>query len=878
MQENGENKKAEQKQEGEKASKPKNTDIQGAMVNESEHSEAFHDKKKGEDGKSPEDLDKMSEAASREESGSEADQNKSENRKQPHDGKSEQKRGIEDAIRDESDGKKAYENRDSEDDGRSPENLNTMSEASAAKDEKEAELRQKKKKEAQEKAENKAKKEGSKKDEISAEEKAKRGIEDAIRDESEGKKAYQNAKSEDDGRSMADLEEMRKAETEVEGEIKTEKKPASETEGTTSNSENDSSVEKGQSNSEGEIKTEKKAESSEGKPEQKAKDGKGSKVNADNDKDQQSLDDNIAEDSEDEGAEERYDIEMKDYHAMNPAALTEEFQRLLKNHKVQHIRDHVRDLKMEFEAKYEEEFEQKKEDFLEDGGNIIDFHYSTPVKKDFDKTYFEYREKRDNYYKELKKNLNKNLEERLAIIEDLKNMVGGSGSMKSSFKDFKGLQERWKKAGPVPRDRYKRVWDTYHHHVQNFYDFLHLDREFRDMDFKHNLEQKLKMIARAEELTEEKDINRSFRELQMLHKMWKEDVGPVAKEYREPIWDKFSAATKKIHANRREHFAELDKKREENLALKQQIIDRIWEAETKEIKSHNEAQQNIKKVNALRDKFFNAGRVPKKDNKEIWNNFKEATKKVNHKKNEFYKSLKKDQKENLEKKRELVEIAEQNKTSDDFETVTPLMKKIQGDWKKIGRVPRKNSDKIWKAFQNACNHYFERLHAIKDNEKAEELEAFDKKKELLDKTKEVELEGDHEKDLDKIKGKITEWKEIGAVPQKKKFIEKKFNKALDQLFNQLDIDKKQIEMMKYEKKVQALDEGDDERNIEKEYSFLRKKVNETKDEIRQLETNLEMFSNADKNNPLMKEAYNNIDRHKEQLETWQAKLKRVKAL
>lgn len=577
-------------------------------------------------------------------------------------------------------------------------------------------------------------------------------------------------------------------------------------------------------------------------------------------------------------SEEGYAIEMKEYGAMNLAALTEEFQRLLKNHKVQDVRDHVRELKMNFDAKFGKEIAEKKEAFLADGGSIIDFHYSTPVKKDFDKTYFEYREKRDKYYSDLKQNLNKNLEERLSIIEDLKNMIGGSGSMKANFKDFKFLQERWKKAGPVPRDRYKKVADTYHHHVQNFYDFLHLDREFRDMDFKHNLEQKLKMISRAQELAEEKNINRAFRELQMLHKMWKEDVGPVAKEYREPIWDKFSAATKQIHQNRRAHFAELDKKREENLAVKRDLIDKIQEIEAKHINSHNQAQQEIKKVNKLRDDFFKAGKVPKKHNKEVWNDFKEVTRDFKHKKNEFYKTLKNELKENLSKKRELLEVAEENKDSEDFDTVTPLMKKIQSEWKTIGRVPRKHSDKIWKAFQGACNHYFERLHALQDEEKQEEREAFEEKKELLENTKSIELEGDHEKDLAVIKKQIAAWKELGTVPRKKRFIEKKFNKALDQLFGQLDIDKKQVEMMKYEKKVQSLDESDDERQIEKEEGFLRKKIGETESEIRQLEANLGMFSNADENNPLMKEAYKNINRHKEQLETWKAKLKKVREL
>lgn len=590
------------------------------------------------------------------------------------------------------------------------------------------------------------------------------------------------------------------------------------------------------------------------------------------------LENAIAEDSEDEDSHERHGIEMKDYHAMTMQELIDELSSLVKNEKVQHIKDHVQEIKTEFDAKFEEEMEQKKEDFLEEGGNIIDFHYSSPVKKEFNSVYFDYREKRNNYYQQLKQNLNKNLEERLAIIEELKGMIGSGADMGANFNQFKELQERWKKAGPVPREEYKTVWNTYHHHVENFYDFLHLDREFRDMDFKHNLEQKLKMIARAEELAEETNINRAFRELQMLHKMWKEDVGPVAKEYREDIWEKFSAATKKIHENRQAHFSELDKEKEKNLEVKLQIIESLKAIADKEITSHNQAQQQIKKIESLRDQFFKAGKVPLKVNEDTWKAFKENVRSFNRKKNAYYKNLKKEQYKNLEMKLELVEIAEDNKNNEDFKATTPIMKKIQSNWKQIGHVPRKDSDKIWKRFKDACNHYFDRVHAVKNEENKEENEAFDKKKALLEEVKAIELKGEPNEDLKLIKSKISEWKELGRVSFNKRYIEGKFNKVLDQLFNKLDIGRKEAEMMKYENRVQALDEADDSRQIEKEEYFLRKKIGETKAEITQLENNLQFFSNVDETNPLVRDVLKNIQKHKDQLDTWKAKLKKIKSL
>ncbi|HLS31240.1 MAG TPA: DUF349 domain-containing protein [Flavobacteriaceae bacterium] len=585
------------------------------------------------------------------------------------------------------------------------------------------------------------------------------------------------------------------------------------------------------------------------------------------------------EEEDDEEVEDEYrGILVKDYDEMNLDALGEELDRLMKAHEVKDIRQHVRDIKAEFDLKFGKEREEKKQAFLAEGGSIIDFSYSTEAEKKFNKLYFEYKEKRDNYYKNIRKNLQENLERRLAIIEELKSITGVGTDMSANFRAFKKLQDRWRKAGPVPRNDYKNTWNTYHHHVERFYNFLHLDREFREMDYKHNLEQKLKMIARAEELIEEKNVNRAFRELQNLHRMWKEEVGPVSQEYSDAIWERFSAATRKIHENRRAHFKELDKQREKNLEVKRDIISKIEELTKENIKSHGQAQQKIKKSQKLREEFFKAGRVPRKDNQPTWDAFKTALRSFNHKKNEFYRKRKEKYKENLEKKMELIRIAEEHKDSEDFETVTPLMKKIQADWKKIGFVQRSKSDKIWKRFKKACNHYFDRLHALRDEKDKELMEAFDKKKALLKEVNQLNLTQNREEDLPKIKEKIEEWKEIGNVPNNKRFIEGKFNKALDKLFKKLDLNRKDAEMLKYENHLESLKDEDDDYKIRKEASFLRKKIDQTATEIRQLETNLQRFDNPERSNPLMKGTFKNIDRLKQQLKIWETKLEKIKSL
>lgn len=580
-----------------------------------------------------------------------------------------------------------------------------------------------------------------------------------------------------------------------------------------------------------------------------------------------------SEEEEDDTKEEKA---QKDYSSLSKKELISEFESLLKNNKVQDIKEEAEEIRSEFNSKFNEELEQKKEEFLSEGGNIIDFHYSTPLKKEFNSLYFDYKEKRNNYYKNLKKDLQANLDKRWELIEELKGLLNTEENINTTYKHFKEIQEKWHTAGAIPRDKYNTVWNTYHHHVENFYDFLHLNREFRDLDFKHNLDAKLKLITRAEELAQEADVNKAFRELQMLHKMWKEDIGPVAKEYRDEVWDKFSNATKVIHDKRQEQLAELEKVFEANYEKKKSLIENIAKITEETEPSHKGWQNAIKKVQGLRDEFFNTGRVPKNNNKEIWKTFKETTRNFNHKKNSFYKNQKKEQYSNLEKKLELVKIAEENKDSDEFDTVTPLMKKIQNDWKSIGHVPRKDSDKIWKKFKAACNHYFDRLHAQKNEASKEETANLEAKEEMLKSLSNFELTGDHNTDITAIKEKIASWKNVGRVPYNKRSIDQKFNKTLDGLFSKLDMGKKERELIKFDNKLNTLVNREDERKLQNEHFFISKKIDETKDEIRQLENNLGFFHHVDENNPLVKEVHKNIARHKEQLEVWKAKLSKIK--
>lgn len=593
----------------------------------------------------------------------------------------------------------------------------------------------------------------------------------------------------------------------------------------------------------------------------------------------EAIEDSNAEDSEDDSASERHNIPMQNYEAFSMEKLTDELEKLVAHEKVMSVKEHVEEIKKEFYSKYNHLIEEKRDEYSHDNdGDTSGFEYHFPLKSRFDSAYSEYRDKRNAHFKSLQNNLKNNLDKRLALIDELKKVIDGDESISDSLKHVNTIREQWKTAGPIPRDKYNHVWNNFHFHIERFYDHLHLDREARDLDFKHNLEQKQKIIERVEELLQEEDTNKAFRELQSLHKIWKEEIGPVDREHREEIWNQFSELTKQLHDKREAFFAQLRGKEEENLAKKKEIIAKIEEIANEKVSSHNAWQGQIEKIEALRSAFFEAGKVPIEVNEDTWANFKSAVREFNANKNSFYKDIKKEQQDNLTKKMELVEKAESLKDSEDFSATTPIMKQIQEDWKKIGHVPRKYSDKVWKEFKAACNHYFDRLHAVRNEVNKEEIEAFDKKKEYLEDLKSFELTGDHKTDLDAIKQHIDNWKNLGRVPQSRRHIEGKFNKILDALFDKLSLSKKEAEMVKFNNRLEQLVDSDDSRKLENEQIFIMRKIDEVQSEILQLENNIQFISNAKADNPFIKEIHKNIDRHKEELKTWKEKLKQIRTI
>jgi hypothetical protein len=572
--------------------------------------------------------------------------------------------------------------------------------------------------------------------------------------------------------------------------------------------------------------------------------------------------------------EERKDDEIaaEDYSTKSLEELIESLKNLLANNPAQKIKTQVESIKSAFNRKFGALLAEKKAAFLAEGGNSIDFHFTSPLKTEYNGLLADYKAKRDAYYKALDEQLNHNLAKRNQVIDILKSLIDNADAT-TMYKDFKEIQEKWRAIGPVPKSHYNDTWKIYHHHVERFYDLLNLSNDLRDLDFKYNLEEKLKIIEKAKVLAKDPDVNYAAKELQELHKQWKEDIGPVAKEMREEIWQKFSEETKKIHDRRHEYFKEMRSKFQEIVDKKLEVIALIDAYDTSKNSSHNDWQKSIKEIEKLRQEYFKAGKLPYNKSEEVWQKFKSATKKFNSEKNKFYKQEKLEQQENLKKKLALIEVAESLKDSEDWQMATNAMKKVQADWKNIGHVPRKFSDDIWKKFKSACNYYFDRLNKRKNAANKEQQNVVEAKEEFLENLKETKNAS-----KDTVLEAIDNWRDLGSLPRNAGNLKESFNKQVDKMLENLSLDKEEVAMLKFTNLVDSYLADNDFRKIESEQQFVRKKIDEINKEIHQLENNLGFFSNATDDNPLVKNVKDKVEGYKKELSIWKLKSDYLKKL
>ena len=359
------------------------------------------------------------------------------------------------------------------------------------------------------------------------------------------------------------------------------------------------------------------------------------------------IEQSVASDSEEDKDEyetpHHEHIPLLSYKDFDIPALLNEAKKLLESHPVQKIKKHFEEIRSAFEDKLYELTQQ----FKAENPDADEVDLKIPEIKDLKYVIKDYKSKLHAYRKEIQDRLEANLKKREALIEELKHIIDSTEyTFEERFKKFKEIQKQWRTAGSIPRAKYTDIWQTFKHHEERFYDLLDLDRDYRDKVFKENLEQKQDIIDEAKKLLEDDDVHRTFKALQGLHKKWKEETGPVAREYREKIWEEFKAVTKQIHDKRRDFYKKLKEEFADNLVKKQEIIEKLKELTAEIPETHKQWQQKIKQIEELREQFYQIGFVPKKNREEIWESFKSTIKEFNKHKNNFYKSLKELQKEN----------------------------------------------------------------------------------------------------------------------------------------------------------------------------------------------------------------------------------------
>ena len=510
----------------------------------------------------------------------------------------------------------------------------------------------------------------------------------------------------------------------------------------------------------------------------------------------------------------------------------------------------------------QDEIADKKHDFVEEGNDMEDFAYEHPEQSKYSALVSIFKEKLDAFNKNQEKEHQENLEKRNQIIEKLKNLYINTEPNTNLFRAIREIKEEWANAGAVAKSEFKNLNHNYFHHLNQFYQMLDLNKEYREQEYAHNLEKRKSIIARAEELINEVSVQKALNELQYLHRLWKEEAEPVAEEFRDSTWEVFKEISNKIHERKSELLAQIEVEQQKALEKKNEIIAKLKDfASSKEAVTHNYWQQTIKQVEQLRSEFLKLGNVPKKLSNQNWTEFKTALRAFNAKKNDFYKNLKNSQHVNLEEKQKLISIAQDNMHSEDWDTAVPLFKKLQEDWKNIGHVPKNQANKVWNDFRDACNTFFNNFREKNASTTDDWKQNYHQKKALLEELKQI---NDEEGSVEKIEQIKSSWDSIGKVPRNKMSINNEFNKVLKE---KLKLNKINVFDLKEDNLTEA--------QLTDKARKIKSQIADLEAEVVKLENNINFFNNPSRENPLLKDTYDKIDEKKALIESLKQSLHKL---
>lgn len=597
----------------------------------------------------------------------------------------------------------------------------------------------------------------------------------------------------------------------------------------------------------------------------------------------EALEANIAEHApehllDEETVEEIEAMSEHDFAGLNKLQLVELLEEAVQDQDIVKIKNKVAAIKVYFLKLNKDDIDHELEQFLADGGERESFeHADDPLETRFKAAFGLYKDSKAKHNELLERQKQLNLVQKQAILEELKQLISSEETLKKTYDEFKTLQDKWKEIGQVPAGEITNLWNNYHFLVEKFFDKVKINRELRDLDMRKNLEAKIEICEKTEELLLEESVVKAFKLLQKYHDDWKE-IGPVPQDVKEEVWERFKNATDKINAIRREHYSKIQDELQHNFDAKVALCEKAEEFVAESFDSINAW---MKKSDEMRDLFKvwrTVGQAPKKQNDEIWNRFKAAMDNFFEAKKEYFGKLKDQQLENYNRKLDLCVQAEALLESSEWRKATDQFKALQEEWKNIGPVPRKNSDKIWKRFRGACDEFFRRKSEHFTGIRGREDENLAKKKELIEKITGFEVKADRTANLDALKALQRTWMEIGHVPIKlKDQLYADYRKAIDKLFEKMKLTEQEMATTHYRSNIESMrEEPDSGDKLRRERNTLSTKVAKLKEEIMLLENNIGFFSSSKQAGIMRAEYEKKIERAKGEVKLLEAKLKMLR--
>jgi hypothetical protein len=566
-----------------------------------------------------------------------------------------------------------------------------------------------------------------------------------------------------------------------------------------------------------------------------------------------------------------------DYQNMEKEELLSILEELIESKTVQNIRDEVEAIKVSFYKRHKSEIELRRKKFMQEGGDAEAFEPgedSAEIR--FKELYRKYRHSKAAHNRSQEQNKQANLEDKLKVIEDLKELVNRNEDINRTFPEFRNLQKRWHSIGMVPQQNLKDLWDTYHHYVETFYDHIKINKELRDLDLKKNLETKIELCEKAEELLLSPNIINAFRQLQKYHDQWRE-TGPVPRDQKDVIWERFREVTHQINKKHQDHFDKQKESQRKNLEAKSRLCEKAEEINDRPFENFQQVEKLTKDMISLQRTWKTIGFAPKKDNTKIYQRFRNACDRFFAKKRDYNSQNKELLTDNLQKKLDLCLQAEALRESSDWKKTTDELIDLQNRWKEIGPVPRKHYDPVWKRFRAACDHFFNRKSEFFSTIDSKYEENLQKKLDIIEKIENFKFGANVESNLNTLKEYQRQWVSIGFVPiREKDSIQKRYRAALDKHFEGLKMDDQKKNLVKYKHKLEGVKEKPTAFNkLKFEREKFLNKFKQLESDITLWENNIGFFAKSKSAEATINEFREKIEQGKKQMEMLEEKIRMI---